>query len=257
MRMSDELLKAGVKALRSGDKREARRLFGQLVNDEPDDVAAWWYLAATLDDGEQKVHCLRQVLRLRPDHEEAQQMLTKLKPHITRATPPLGTEPPVIYEAQDEDDTLAVVPDEGDESAPVEDLTVAIVAVLIALAAIVGTVILVWTGGASKVLGIRDPQLEPTLRQLIFDVPACAMTGDETAAIVFINNTGVAIDVLRGPQGEEEHLLTLEPGEQGLVEVLRPDALVRYAVATQAEGVTGGGVIIEVPSNSTCRVPVK
>ncbi len=265
--MSDEQLERGVKALRDGDKRTARRVFGQVVGGDPDNLAAWWYLAAVLDDPEQKTHCLRQVLRLRPDHVEATRMLSQLQRRFGQATPSTGTKRPAIVDAQEAGDGLAVVPErreekqvetgtESEPAAPSSDVTVLAAAVLIALAAIVGAVILVWTGAASEVLGIRGPDLSPTARALTFDVKACVTTEVETATLVFINNTGVTIDVLRGPQGEEEFLLTLTPDELGDIEA-SPGVPTRYAVSTEAEGVVGGGAIIEVPVGSTCRVPIQ
>ena len=38
--MSDEQLQRGIKALRDGDKRTARRVFGQVVGGDPDNLAA-------------------------------------------------------------------------------------------------------------------------------------------------------------------------------------------------------------------------
>lgn len=267
--MNDEQLQKGIEALRAGDRRTARRIFGQVVNDEPDNHTAWWYLAAVLEDPEQKIHCLRQVLRLRPDHAEAAGMLARLEKHLAQATPSTGMQRPPVLDAEDAGDGLVVVreredgeekgqeePDDDGVEASSGAMTVMITAVAIALVAIVGTVVLVWTGAASEFLGIRGPEPSPTPRPLSFDVKACVASDDESTSLVFINNTGVIIDVLQGPKGEETYLLTLAPDEQGSVET-RPGVPVRYAVSTKAEGVAGGGAIIEVPQGNTCRVPIQ
>jgi hypothetical protein len=259
MGMGDDMIRAGLEALRGGKKREARRIFGDLVREEPDSAAAWWYLAAVLDDSEQKAHCLRQVLRLQPRHEEARRMLAAVQGRIARPTPPRGSPRP-IHDARESEEGLIVAaeaeePVEAEESSGNRDLTVMIAAVVIALVAIVATVVLVTTGLASESLGIRGPDLEPTLRPIIFGVPACAAAGGSRATLVFINNTGVEIDVLEGPQELEEFRATLLPGAQAEVET-QPGVPVRFAVRTQAEDYASSGATLKVPAGSTCRVPI-
>lgn len=266
--MNDARLTRGIEALKSGDRRAARRLFGQLVNDDPDNLAAWWYLAAALEDPEQQKQCLRQVLRLRPDHQEAKDMLLKLERRLSLATPSKGFKRPTL-DAEDLGQGRAVVRRQarpepvpeipGTEPTPAKrstgDVTIMAVVSLVALAAIIGTGILVWSGRAAGWLGVQGPDASPTLRALAFDVPACAVTGDEQTTLVFINNTGVSIEIYRGPQDEEEYVMSLLPDEQGRVET-RPGVLVRYAARTGEEGFTTGGAIIEVPQGNSCRVPV-
>ena len=261
--MSDDLLKAGMAALRRGDRRTARRILGDLVREDPDNVAAWWFLAAALDDTEQKVHCLEQVIRLRPDHEEAHQMLHTLRRKVAWPTPPQGLERPV-YEADEVDGGLVVRSEPESEAVEppprrrrTSDVTIMAVAVLIALVAMLATVLLVWSGLASAALGIRGPEeLTPTLRPLLFDVQACTATGEDTATLIFINNTGLTVDILRGPQGEEEFLFTLSDGAQQSIET-RPGVPVRYAVRSPDGSAAEGGAIIEVPPGNTCRVPIQ
>jgi hypothetical protein len=256
--MGDDLLQAGLEALRDGKKREARRIFGDLVREEPDNVAAWWYLAAVLDDAEQKVQCLRQVIRLKPAHEEARRMLASLQGRVGRPTPPRGSPRP-IHEVEESPEGLVVAAETDASKVEVaggnRDITVMIAAVVIALVAIVAAAVLVTTGVASESLGIRGPNLEPTLRPFVFGVPACIATGGQEAGLVFINNTAVAIDVLEGPQDAEEFRATLVPGAQAQV-TTRPGVPVRFAVQTQTEGYAEGGATLEVPAGSTCYVPI-
>ncbi len=264
--MSDARLQMAVEALQTGDRRRARRLLGQVVNDDPDNVLAWWYLTAALDDNEQRVKCLRQVLRLQPDHEEAHRMLARLERHVAQVTPPDGVPRPVMETRENTQGDLVAISEEEiaiDASAStasnrrrLSDAAVASVAVIIALLAIVGTAFLVWTGSATNLLGIHGPSLEPTLRPLTFGVEACVTVDDGTTTLVFINNTGVIIDILQGPQGEEQLLFTLGPDAQAMVEP-PPDVEVRYAVSTRAEGVIGSGAVFRVGRGSTCRVPIQ
>lgn len=254
--MKEAQLSEAVESLRAGDRRRARRLLGQIVNDEPDNVAAWWYLAAVVDDAEQKIRCLRRVLELRPDHQEAAQLLNRLERRMVTVTPPMGTVRPVIETVEDgAGDLVATSAPERTERRGASDTTVAVVAVLLALVAIVGTVILTWTGLAEGVLGIQNPAAEPTLPVLSFDVPACSTGGESGARIVFVNNSETPVEVSRGPQGEEEPLAELAPGGQATVDTTA-DVSIRYAVTALAGGFNSGGAIIKVPARSVCRVPI-
>ncbi len=258
--MNEKRLHAGLRALRAGEKRQARRIFRDIVGGEADNAAAWWYLAASLDDAEQKAHCLRQVLRLRPDHDEARKLLAALERQVVRLTPPGGLERPV-FDAHELGKGLAVVPKTGKSTLPVDtsrlrNVKVALIVTLVLLAGGLVAAALVWMDVASDKLRGGRPGVSPTVRQLTFGVEACTATGGGEAVLVFVNNTGVPIEILKGSQGQERMLLELEPGGQDLVEAL-PGRPVRYAIRTEVEGVIGGGAIIEVPTGSTCRVSLQ
>jgi hypothetical protein len=261
--MADERLKTGMAALRRGDKRVARRILGEIVRDDPDNVAAWWFLAAALEDQEQRIHCVRQVLRLRPDHAEANQLLQSLQRQVALPTPPEGIRRPV-FDTEEIDGGLVVLPSNEDEAVlktpgrRSRDDVVLIAALLIAFLAILGTIIFTLTGLGSGFLGIQslDDEPAPTTRVLSFDVQACTSNSESLTQLVFINTTGITVDILQGPQGEEEPLITLSPDAQHTVEVV-PDEQTRYAVQSDTPGTSGGGVVIEVPSGNVCRVPIQ
>ena len=257
MSMNDDRVRKAVEALRAGDNRRARRLLGEVVGDNPDNVAAWWYLSAVLEDPAQKISCLRRVLDLRPDHREAAQLLSRLERRSVTVTPPMGTVRPVIDTVAVGTGDLQVARRVGDEAhQQASDATVAVVAVAIALAAIILTVILVVTGQAQGVLGIHDPGQTPTLPPLEFSVPACTQGEDLEPQIVFINNTSATIAVSQGPSGEEVRLLDLGPGAQASV-AARAGVPTRYAVEASGGDYGPGGAIIEVPAQSICRVPIQ
>lgn len=255
--MSEDQLGIAVNALRAGDKRRARRLLGQIVHEDPENVAAWWYLGAVLDDPDQRIRCLRRVLALRPDHQEAAQLLRKLERRSVTVTPPLGTVRPVLDTVPDSaEDPRTAGESERQGSQQASDVTVAVVAVGIALVAIVLTIVLVVTGQAQGVLGIRSPDLDPTLPPLTFSVPACTRGDDLNPQIVFINNAPVSVIVSQGTAGEETPLIELDPGEQVPVNA-QAGVPVRYAAETSDGGYSPGGAIIEVPEHNICRVPIQ
>jgi hypothetical protein len=247
----------GVEALRAGDKRRARRLLSQVVNENPDNVAAWWFLSAAMETADQRIECLRHVLRLRPDHAEARELLRQLEHRVAQVTPPEGVERPVLDVREDTLGDLVPVPeeDEFEPESATGDSTVLAVATAVALLAIVVTAILAWTGSGGS-LGIEGPELEPTERVLIFDVRACARSSDGQARLVFVNNTGVTLDVMEGAEGRERRVLTLGPDAQGAVDVLAGSP-VRYSIETRAQGMIGSGGLIEVPAGNECRVPIQ
>lgn len=263
MCMSDEELQAAIQALHSGDKREARRLLGIVLGIEPDNVPAWWYLAKALDDPQQKSHCLRQVLRLHPDHREARRMLGEIERRVVTVTPPEGFARPV-FEAEDQDGRL-IVPgsDEGYlpaaevHSGRLSTLSFAlVVAASVALIMLLAAVTLFRSGILRNWPGVREPEPSATLRLLVFEVQDCTSSGQPETTLEFINNSEVTLEVLQGQPSQETGLLTLGPGEQGSVQV-EPGLQLRYAAHTDAAGVAGSGVIIEVPEGSTCQVPIR
>lgn len=261
--MDQDRLHLGVEALRAGDKERARSLLSQVVDEAPDNVAAWWFLSAAMESAEQRIECLRHVLRLRPDHVEARQLLRQLERRVEQDTPPEGVAHPVVEARQTAgDDSVPEPPGEGstdgeqsERGSAVADSTVLGIATAVALLAIVVTVILAWTG-AGGALGVQGPEMAPTQRVLDFGVPACAAVSDGDVRLVFVNNTGVTLDVMRGPVGGEERVLTLGPDAQGAVDALA-GAQVHYTIETYAQGMVGGGALIEVPAENTCRVPIQ
>lgn len=235
----DDRLQESVRALRAGDRREARRLLGRVVAENPGNVAGWWLLAATLDDPEQKGYALRRVLRLRPDHAEARRLLDQLEAESVPA------------DAADEP-----APDAATETrAPPRDILIAGMAVAIALVAILVTVVLMATGALAGLPDLDADDATPTAPALVLGVPACVGVPEGDTVLVFVNNSGVAIDVSRGGAGRERPLFTVAAGEQASVAAV-PAREVRYVVEP-AEGGAAAEAIYEVPSGHMCRVPIQ
>jgi hypothetical protein len=194
-------------ALRRGDKRTARRVFGEIVRDDPDNVAAWWFLAAVLDDPEQRIHCVRQVLRLRPDHVEAGQLLHTLQRQVALPTPPEGLRRPV-FDTEEIDGGLIILPsqEEREEEAAAEsprrrshDDLVLMISLGIAFLAILGTILFTLTGIGSGFLGVETlDEPVPTERVLTFDVPACTSNSDGLTQLCLSITPGLPLIFNRG-----------------------------------------------------------
>lgn len=82
------LIERGVRAYRAGDTATARKLLSQAVKLEKRSETAWWYLAQAMDDTEKRGYCLQMVLKLNPNHAEAQAAL--MQGEAWQPTPPSG-----------------------------------------------------------------------------------------------------------------------------------------------------------------------
>lgn len=70
-----ELIDRGVKAFQAGNIAAARKLLSQAVKTEKRSETAWWYLAQAMDEADKREYCLRMLLKLNPDHQQAQEAL--------------------------------------------------------------------------------------------------------------------------------------------------------------------------------------
>ncbi len=266
--MSDARTQRGIDALKAGDKRKARRLFSELVRENANNPAAWWYLAASVEHVEEQVRCLEHVVRLRPDHEEARAMLGRARRRMV--TPSTGIKPPVFdtEEFTTRDNRVMVTTvdlprpgaDDGadDNTDGDSGKTIAVLTgtVLVALISIVAAAVLIWTGTLPE--GVIDPTPggEPTLIPFTFDVPACAVNASDEAVLVFINNTSVAVYIARGLEGAETRVLELGPGEQGSV-LTPPASRIRYIASSPDPTYGQASAFFEIEEvGNTCRVPV-
>ena len=64
-KVSNDLQQA-IAAIKSGDKATGQQLLAQVVNADPQNEAAWLWLASTLDDPQEKKECLQKVLQINP-----------------------------------------------------------------------------------------------------------------------------------------------------------------------------------------------
>ncbi|MCB9078634.1 MAG: thermonuclease family protein [Anaerolineaceae bacterium] len=87
-------LKKAIAAIKAGDKETARDFLLALLNEQPENEAAWLWLTNAVDGYEQKVKCLEQVLAINPANEKAKQGLIFLqKKHDKAARNTPATKP--------------------------------------------------------------------------------------------------------------------------------------------------------------------
>src|SRR3990172_4125724 len=64
--------------IRVGRREEAQPLLARYLQTNPDSVDAWMLMSMCISDRQRQVDCLRQVIRIHPDHSLAQSRLVKL-----------------------------------------------------------------------------------------------------------------------------------------------------------------------------------
>ncbi|MBL8131221.1 MAG: tetratricopeptide repeat protein [Anaerolineae bacterium] len=82
-----ELRQQGIRAAKAGQKDEARALLQQSLRLEPDNEAAWLWLASVANNNRERVFCLNKVLEISPNNETALRALENLN------EPPLTPQP--------------------------------------------------------------------------------------------------------------------------------------------------------------------
>lgn len=80
---AEELLQEAITAIQQGDRRRAVRLLGQILEREPRNAAAWYWLSKTQDDPVRKRECLVRTLRFQPNHAQARTDFEALESHRT------------------------------------------------------------------------------------------------------------------------------------------------------------------------------
>jgi Tol biopolymer transport system component len=75
----EELLKQGKAAVRAGDKAAGRALLEKVVSQDQNSEQGWFWLAAAVDDINEKRTCLGNVLVINPNNERARRLLGQLQ----------------------------------------------------------------------------------------------------------------------------------------------------------------------------------
>ena len=91
----DDLLQQGITAYKAGKRDEARRIFIAVVKQSPDNEENWKWMINVCNTDKERIHCLKQMLRINPKNELAQQSLNKLLAPPFTSDGPSGPVPPV------------------------------------------------------------------------------------------------------------------------------------------------------------------
>ena len=85
----DDLLQQGIAAYKAGNQDKARGLFIALVRQNPNSEQAWGWMSSVCNTDRERIHCVKQVVRINPNNEKARQHLEQL----LTPTPSLAPEP--------------------------------------------------------------------------------------------------------------------------------------------------------------------
>ena len=73
----EDLLQQGITAYRAGKRDEARKFFTTLVKQNPDSERAWEWMYNVCSTDNERIHCLKQIIRINPKNEKANQLFAK------------------------------------------------------------------------------------------------------------------------------------------------------------------------------------
>jgi hypothetical protein len=74
----ENLIEQGANAFKSGDRETARKNFITAVKQYPNDERAWGWMYSVCNTDQERIHCLKQVVRINPKNEKANQLLDQL-----------------------------------------------------------------------------------------------------------------------------------------------------------------------------------
>lgn len=76
--MADDLLAQGVAAVNAGNKQEARKFLDAAIRAAPDDERTWGWFYNVCENDTERFKCVKEVLRINPNHEQAKQRYNEL-----------------------------------------------------------------------------------------------------------------------------------------------------------------------------------
>ncbi len=90
----DQILQAGIAALKSGDKARAMSLFAQLVKEHPNSERGWFLLGMSVTSAEQRDYCFQRVLTINPNNQDVKKQLALLSKPTPAPPPPAWVSQP-------------------------------------------------------------------------------------------------------------------------------------------------------------------
>jgi micrococcal nuclease len=73
----NELLQQGIAAYKAGKRDQARKIFISVLKQDPESERAWGWMYIASGNDEERIFCLKQILRINPKNEKAAQLLKK------------------------------------------------------------------------------------------------------------------------------------------------------------------------------------
>jgi tetratricopeptide (TPR) repeat protein len=74
--MTQELLRLGIQAAKTGDYEKAQIYFAKVVQTDPHSELGWLYLGHCLNDEKKKIYCYQKVLGINPSNQYARKAHT-------------------------------------------------------------------------------------------------------------------------------------------------------------------------------------
>ncbi len=95
----EQRIQQALKALRAGDKEQARSILLSVVDEQEDNERAWLYLSAAVETLEEQQICLENVLAINPANEKARQGLERVNKALASRGPAPTSRPPAAAPA--------------------------------------------------------------------------------------------------------------------------------------------------------------
>ena len=83
-----QLLQQGIAAAKAGQQAQARQILQEAVRSDPRSESAWLWLSSVAKDNAERIFCLKQLLSLNPNNENAIKGLKQLGVVVEAGTPP-------------------------------------------------------------------------------------------------------------------------------------------------------------------------
>ena len=84
----EDQLKQGALAFKAGDIETAKKMFIGAVRQYPDDERAWGWLGHVSSTDQERIICLKQMIRINPNNEKARNNLLKLEGQVASINSP-------------------------------------------------------------------------------------------------------------------------------------------------------------------------
>jgi tetratricopeptide (TPR) repeat protein len=76
--MADDFLTQGIAAVKAGNIHQARQLLDSAIKQNPNDERTWGWFYNVCENDEERLHCLKEILRIVPNNEKAKQKYNEL-----------------------------------------------------------------------------------------------------------------------------------------------------------------------------------